>query len=29
MQRASFNQMRDYLDRKTPYLLDDGAVNGF
>jgi len=29
MQRASLNQIRDYLGRKTPYLLDDGAVNDF
>jgi hypothetical protein len=29
MQRASFDQIRDYLDRKISYLLDDGAVNGF
>jgi len=29
MQRASFNQIRDYLDHTTPYLLGDGAVNGF
>jgi len=28
MQRASFNQIRDCLDHTTPYLLDDGAVNG-
>jgi len=29
MQRASFNQIREYLDRKTPYLFDERTVNGF